>query len=533
MRSQSPFSRGDGYANRSYDINDAERGQRALGVLGQLKNYAEFLANVRGRRKAMVLFSEGIDYPVHDIFGSHDASAVLNAMEDAISAAARANVNIFAVDPRGLVGVTSEYIELNQSNADLFNIGARDPRYGMQPQTALLAEMRTTQDSLRTLAEETGGLAVVDTNAFAPAFDRIVQANSRYYMLGYRPPSHPRDGKFHKIEVRLKRPGLRVVARKGYASPRVRARDDAARLERERVARTKGADQTSSDLRGLLDRPLQHGGIVMSVQAAPFRRTARSASVALAIEIEPARLKFSAQQNDTVFSNKVELSLFSISEQGKPLQGLRTELDLTLRPETYARIKANGLRVNPRVELPPGRYQMRVGVREAGGGEMGSVFYDLEVPDFAKAPISVSGLLLTSGSAQQVPTLQPDEIVKAVLPTPATSRRVFGQSDVLTAFAEIYVNSSSNPSRLEVTTRLINESGADASASTDILTDKVPNPNNGATTYNLTKQIPLQGVQPGQYLLRIEARDRRDLRVDPQSTNTTPYAAETPITVVR
>ena len=76
-RAQSPFSRGEGYANRSYDMNDIERGQRALGVLGQLKNYAEFLANVRGRRKAMVLFSEGIDYPVHDIFSSHDASAVL------------------------------------------------------------------------------------------------------------------------------------------------------------------------------------------------------------------------------------------------------------------------------------------------------------------------------------------------------------------------------------------------------------------------------------------------------------------------
>ena len=180
VRSQSPFGRGEGYANKSYDINDIERGQRALGVLGQLKNYAEFLANVRGRRKAMVLFSEGIDYPVHDIFGAHDASAVLNAMEDAITAAARANVNIFTVDPRGLVGLTSEYIELNQSNADLFNIGARDARYGLQPQTALLAEMRTTQDSLRMLADQTGGLAVIDANAFQPAFDRIVSANSRY-----------------------------------------------------------------------------------------------------------------------------------------------------------------------------------------------------------------------------------------------------------------------------------------------------------------------------------------------------------------
>ena len=532
VRSQSPFSRGEGYANRTYDINDIERGQRALGVLGQLKNYAEFLANVRGRRKAMVLFSEGIDYPVHDIFGAHDASAVLNAMEDAISAAARANVNIFAVDPRGLVGLTSEYIELNQSNADLYNIGARDPRYGMQPSTALLAEMRQTQDSLRTLAEETGGQAVVDVNAFKPAYERIVQANSRYYMLGYRPPTHPRDGKFHKIDVRIKRPGLRVTARKGYASPRVRARDEAARLERERIARTKGSDQTSSELRGLLDRPLQHGGIAMSVQAAPFRRTAKSASVALAIEVDPARLKFTPQQNDSVFSNRVELSLFSISEQGKPLQGLRTELDLTLRPETYARVRANGLRVNPRVELPPGRYQMRVGVREAGGGEMGTVFYALEVPDFARAPIAVSGLLLTSQSAQQVPTLQPDEAAKGILPSAATSRRVFSQSDVLTAFAEVYVNGSSKPSRLEVSTRLINESGADASTSTDILTDRVPNTNNGATTYNLTKQIPLQGIPPGRYLLRIEATDRRDLRVDPAASNPAPGVVETSITVV-
>ena len=89
-----------------------------------------------------------------------------------------------------------------------------------------------------------------------------------------------------------------------------------------------------------------------------------------------------------MFANKVELSLFSISEQGKPLQGLRTELDLTLRPETYARIKSHGMRVNPRVELPPGRYQMRVGVREGGGGEMGTVFYDLEVPDFARGRLT-------------------------------------------------------------------------------------------------------------------------------------------------
>ena len=64
---------------------------------------------------------------------------------------------------------------------------------------------------------------------------------------------------------------------------------------------------------------------------------------------------------------------------------MRTALDLTLRPETYERVKQHGLRANPRVELPPGRYQLRVGVREGGAGEMGTVFYDLDVPDFTRS----------------------------------------------------------------------------------------------------------------------------------------------------
>ena len=84
---------------------------------------------------------------------------------------------------------------------------------------ALLGEMRLTQDSLRTLAESTGGFAAVDTNSFDEAFSRITDANSRYYLLGYAPPVHPRNGRFHHIEVRVKRPGFQVVARRGYPSP--------------------------------------------------------------------------------------------------------------------------------------------------------------------------------------------------------------------------------------------------------------------------------------------------------------------------
>ena len=58
------------------------------------------------------------------------------------------------------------------------------------------------------LAEQTGGFAAVESNDYSDAYDRIVRENSSYYVLGYYPPSNKRDGKFHKIEVKLKRPGL-------------------------------------------------------------------------------------------------------------------------------------------------------------------------------------------------------------------------------------------------------------------------------------------------------------------------------------
>jgi VWFA-related protein len=511
LRNSNPFSRGEGYPNRSYDMNDIERGQRALGVLGQIKNYAEFLANVRGRRKAMVLFSEGIDYPTNDIFASHDATTVLGAMKDAVTAAARANVNIFTVDPRGLVGLTSEYIELNQSNADLFNIGARDPRYGMQPHTALLAEMRLTQDSLRTLAEETGGIASIDANSLSSAFTRIVDANSTYYMIGYYPPNHPRDGRFHKIDVRVTRPGLRVLARRGYASPRARdlTNRERQRVERERLARTKGADQTSSELRAMLDSPIQQSGLMLQVQAAPFKNTARTASVALAIEIDAARMQFAPPKANGLFTNIVELSLFGINTQGKPLQGVRTALDLTLRPDTYERVKQHGLRANTRVELPPGRYQLRVGVRESGAGEMGTVFYDLDVPDFTRQRLSMSGLLLSAPSTQQTFTVQPDPVAAKVLPGAATSSRVFATSDVVSLYAEVYESASSGPPRrIDVTTRLINEEGRDVVTAGELLERGASAAGDKSATFAVKRDIPLKDVAPGRYLLRVEAQVR-------------------------
>src|SRR4029077_1915217 len=177
----------------SFDPSNLERAQRAIGVLNTLRNLADFLDGVRGRRKALLLFSEGIDYPMAEIFNSPAGDEITRATEDAISAAAHANVNFFTLDPRGLMGMTTEFIETTRNGppdnagAD-FSKPAGTPHSGVQ---ALLGELRLTQDSLRTLADGTGGFAVVNANSADSAFERIAQANSQYYLLGYTPPTHP------------------------------------------------------------------------------------------------------------------------------------------------------------------------------------------------------------------------------------------------------------------------------------------------------------------------------------------------------
>jgi VWFA-related protein len=485
-------------------VRDPEREYRALAVLDTLKNLGEFLSSVRGRRKAVVLFSEGVEMPMSELYGTiHTPTDVVGAVRDAVTAAARSNVNFFALDPRGLIGMTTEYIELAGSGAPDVATGALGV---LNVHQGLLTEMRVSQDSLRTLAEETGGFAAINQNTLGSAFDRIVDANSRYYVIGYYPPSSARDGRFHKIEVRVKRPGLRVSARRGYASPRGRTaserkRDEDARRRRE--ARTVADNVTSAQLREALDTPLQQSGLSFSVQAAPFRHTQKEASIALAIEIDGDRFEFAPKDNGATFTNNLELTFFGINQSGRAQRATRTELNLALRPESHQRVKTHGVRVNPRITLEPGRYQIRVGAREAVGGQIGTVFYDLQVPDFRKDPLMLSGLLLTS-SAQTAMAALPDPAAPKMLPAPATSRRTFAQAETLTVFAEIYDNGSrQQPRQIDTSVTLTSESGQEVFNSKDLLTN--PASSLGWTGYGWTSAIPLKSVAPGRYRLRLEA----------------------------
>jgi len=495
-----------GASNVSSD-EQSERAHRALRVLDNLARIVDFMSNVRGRRKALVLLSEGIDYPMDDIFTAPRASDVQLSIRDVVRAAARANVVLYGIDPRGLVGMTSEEIEIGafpetSPSRDPLTSGAVNPL----DLRAFADEMRVSQNSLRWLADETGGFAVLNTNTFDGAFDRIVRANSSYYVLGYYPPTHPRDGKFHKIEVRVKRPDATVFSRKGYVDPKgPLPKNDASAVS---------SSLPSPNLLAVMSSPMQQGGVTMTAQASAFRgASVGSTSVALALEVDINQMHFtptlSTDKQTTTYNDDVEVSYISVNQEGKQF-ATRNELTLRLRPESYDVMRQRGMRSNSRLALVPGRYQVRIGVRDSGGA-VGTIFYDLDVPDFSKPALSMSGLLLSVSSAPATPTVLQDKTVSAdQLPWPATTQRVFTRTDTLAMYSEIYdAISNSVPHRLDVTTSLYANDGRQVFVAHDSFE---AGGRSAATTYTHAKQIPLSDIGPGLYLLRVEAAPTAQLK---------------------
>lgn len=131
----------------------------------------------------------------------------------------RSNTSFYTVDPRGLA-VFDSSIEDTTVASD----GTTVPLYTPTQDMGLLSRRI---DSLRTLAENTDGLAVVNTNDLTPGLTRIAADLSSYYLLGYYSTNSALDGKFRKLTVRVKRPGVQVRTRSGY---RALTKDDAARL---------------------------------------------------------------------------------------------------------------------------------------------------------------------------------------------------------------------------------------------------------------------------------------------------------------
>lgn len=186
------------YDDPTADAN-AERVSRGRDAFRKLGQVADVLGKAPGQRKALLYFSRGVVIPPNNDHG------LLAMMDESIGAAARANVAIYAFDPQGL-----SHIDPNTLRGNGSELGET-----LRAQTR---ERILSDAMLRTVAERTGGVAVLDRNDIALSFGRVIQDSRHYYLLGYTSTNTKRDGTFRSVDVTVPRPGLRVVARKGYVA---------------------------------------------------------------------------------------------------------------------------------------------------------------------------------------------------------------------------------------------------------------------------------------------------------------------------
>ena len=393
-----------------------------------------------------------------------NAIAAYFAQRDALRAATRNNVAVYPISTQGLTTA----------------LGPRSLEY---------------KAGLRVLSDETGGETIVDSNNFTPLFQGFVRDNSTYYLLAYEPTVEHRDGKFHKLAVRVRnRPALTVRARSGYDAPEP---DDKAKPE---PAVVEGLSRDTADA---VRMPSSVGELGIDLFATPFKGTGASGSVVIGAQMRGADLVLGLGES-------MEIAYQATNTEGTVTPGKFHVLKLDFTADSRAAIVREGVRVIDRLELPKGRHQIRFAVHQPNG-KTGSVVADVEIPDY-KAQLTLSGVAIGSQLTAPHRTLLSDGPLKAFLASDPTSVRRFTRRDIISAFVEAYTD----PKRSEhpfVTERVTTAKGGRARVTPEIAPAGEEQGRAGFVT-----RLRLADLTPGDYVLIVEAKMR-----DTEATRQVPF----------
>jgi VWFA-related protein len=458
--------------------------------VGALVRACEILAEIPQRRKAMFFISTGVAMNLNAIARPTSAGRegtggdptgraawIMEQMQEAFRQAQLANVNIHAIDPSAMDGLAGSAVF--------------DPH----------------KDFLFAISENTGGFPIVNRDDYAEAIAQVFLENSSYYLLGYEPASG-NDGKFHRLEVIANRPGLTVRARSGYYAP------DA--VKPVKAGSTKaGPSPLWKAISGLM--PI--GDLPLQVTAAPFAMVPKNgvgnkepfgngngnkeATVAVALGI--------VQDVKTGPERQVEPIEFLVDAFGqdgssKSVHGLKA--DVTFKPNVTGKV---GYEVLTRIDLKPGRYQLRLSAHLPNEGTSGSIYYDVDVPDFTKGALAMSGAMVSVAPAL---VAAPRDRLADLMPIVPTTNRYFKKTDQVSAFVSVY-QPKGTVKPVELTTRITDSSGVEVMAHPMTLPVVAFGVDRRSAGYRFT--VPVSTLPPGQYLLTFEAAEgkskvRRDVR---------------------
>jgi VWFA-related protein len=411
-------------------------------MIQAMQNAANLLREWPGLRKTLVFISS---FTVELRPESIETAEDIRGYGALLAAMQEANLTIYQYDPRGL--------EAGSSLAD----------------------------DLLMFSDATGGRTTRLTNAPWEGVPQMFRENSSYYLLGFQPTDTRRNGRFRPIEVRVNRPGLTVRTRNGYYAPReVRA---------ERPSRQPGPSVLDAAISG----GLPAGDLPLGVVAAPFASPGSSSPVVGVVTgFSPLGMRPEGEEFDVLVTafrddwKRMATATQRIRSTG-PASGSRPLL----------------VDVTSRLELRPGRYEIRTAVTGLTSGHTGSAYTSVVVPDFGRQPLSLSGVLL---ALETGPDGSGGGSLQGLVPVSPTTLRSFTARDRVRAFARVH-QSGRGPATA-VTAHIRITDAADR-VRFDQMRQLVPAAFSVATSADLDVVLPLAGLDAGDYLVTIEATSPR------------------------
>jgi VWFA-related protein len=417
-----------GASNAGADLDEFRDEIFSVGTLGALNYVVRGLRELPGR-KGVVLFSDGL--PLFDRDSAEDGgrteanSKIFNAMRRLIDLANRASVVVYTIDARGLqvLGLTAED---DVNGLSLVQIESR-----LSDRRAAFSD---TQDGLNYLAQQTGGIALRNTNDLSSGIRRALEDQKGFYLIGYRPSEKTFDRvtgqrRFNKFTIKLKgRTDLRVRTRSGfYGVPSEDVRSPARRTRAEQIVYA-------------LRSPFANSGVNLRLTSIFGNESQVGSFVRSMLHIDASALTFT-QEADGWRKAIVDVVAFTYDGEGKVVDTVNRTETMQVRAEAYEQLQRDGVLYVINVPVKKaGAYQLRVAVRDAKSERTGSASQFIEVPNISNKRLALSGLMVASYSnaeQQQANAVSRD---KASVAAPQTSPAVrrFVQGAALEYSYQIY-----------------------------------------------------------------------------------------------
>jgi VWFA-related protein len=469
-----------GYTPDESEYNDLNTDRE----LFALKAVAQSLAKIN-EKKSLLYFSGGI---------TRDGIENQASLRAAINAAVRANLSIYSVDTRGLpaVGPLGDASTGSLRGSGGFN-GA-----------ALTNNMNSnfaSQEVMATLSSDTGGKAFFDSNDFAPAFAQVQKDTSAYYAVGFHSTNFARDGKYRKLTVKVKRPGVKVEYRQGYYAPADFQHSGKEDREQELT------DQMASDLPAT--------DIAVYLDTMYFRLDDNRYSMPVSLLLPGSQIPF-VQGGD---KDKATLDIIGEVIDGvkRPIGRARETVKLNLDSTLNARQK--NIQYTTSFNLPPGKYQIKFVVRENQTGRMGSFMADVTLPDLKKAPLKLSSIVLAatrqpSKKASKV-GIDTDPLVRNGQEYVPNIAHVFRQDQHMYLLYEVYdptreKAAENAPKGTKLGINLLSSleliQGATKVYESPLVQAKTINVD-GRNAVAVEMDVPLAGLKPGAYVCQLNVID--------------------------